>query len=406
MEDLENVLLESVELRYSVHQSRSTLPFRYLTSALPGAILQVRLSVLVAHFTTPDVLCTQNRIFQDALGCAQVLGYRGGGRHDGEQSGWLVDSNPAVPGPQRRLSRTPQPSLQSSNPSSHCSERPRPMRGKKERRERCVNSVECAPSDVQRHLSGTRLGAPLETGCLYVFTPSIPAPASSSVSPLVAPSCPVSYPNPHAGSKAWPPPTRKQTTHTTIPRSYPSSTVSPSRALIRRLSLTSTTPDGAFSAKHVPYLGYTIKESKVFHWKVQGWGNHDEKLTSPEFSCGGHKWYVLPGHHLLLHLCDLEILSGGYFSSHSVFRANLKMRPSPSISTTPAPTRVRVGTLAPNSRWSSQTFATPPSIPSAVRGSQLKTFPSFEGLPSQRHATGSPPKSVTGVSPVSAACRN
>jgi len=53
-------------------------------------------------------------------------------------------------------------------------------------------------------------------------------------------------------------------------------------------------PDGAFVAKHVPYLGHVVKESKVFHWKVDGWGKHGKKQLSPEFSCGGHKWYVIP----------------------------------------------------------------------------------------------------------------
>jgi len=51
-------------------------------------------------------------------------------------------------------------------------------------------------------------------------------------------------------------------------------------------------PDDAFAAKHIPHLGYTVKESKVFHWRAQGWKKLEGKLTSPEFSCGGHKWCV------------------------------------------------------------------------------------------------------------------
>jgi len=51
-------------------------------------------------------------------------------------------------------------------------------------------------------------------------------------------------------------------------------------------------PDEAFAAKHIPHLDHTVKEMKVFHWKVKGWKRREEKLTSPEFSCGGHEWYV------------------------------------------------------------------------------------------------------------------
>jgi hypothetical protein len=58
------------------------------------------------------------------------------------------------------------------------------------------------------------------------------------------------------------------------------------------------TPEEAFAAKHMPDLGYDVKESQVFHWKLPGWKKLDKKLTSPDFECGGHKWYVLPAHRL------------------------------------------------------------------------------------------------------------
>jgi len=51
----------------------------------------------------------------------------------------------------------------------------------------------------------------------------------------------------------------------------------------------------------MPDLGHEIKEFQVFHWKLQGWENLDRQLTSPEFDCGGHRWYVLPGHPRLSH---------------------------------------------------------------------------------------------------------
>lgn len=55
-------------------------------------------------------------------------------------------------------------------------------------------------------------------------------------------------------------------------------------------------PDEAFAAKHMPDMGHDIKEFQVFHWELQGWKNLEKKLTSPEFDCGGHKWYVLPSY--------------------------------------------------------------------------------------------------------------
>ena len=59
------------------------------------------------------------------------------------------------------------------------------------------------------------------------------------------------------------------------------------------LSLAHQRPsDDAFAAKHIPHLGYVVKESKVFHWRAQGWKKLEGKLTSPEFCCGGHKWFV------------------------------------------------------------------------------------------------------------------
>ncbi|KAF9649103.1 hypothetical protein BDM02DRAFT_3167185 [Thelephora ganbajun] len=49
----------------------------------------------------------------------------------------------------------------------------------------------------------------------------------------------------------------------------------------------------AFAAKHMPDLGYNVKELQVFHWKLQDWKKLEKKLTSPEFDCGGHKWRIL-----------------------------------------------------------------------------------------------------------------
>ena len=40
----------------------------------------------------------------------------------------------------------------------------------------------------------------------------------------------------------------------------------------------------------MPDLGYDIKDFKVFSWRLNNWKKLDEKLTSQEFECGGHKW--------------------------------------------------------------------------------------------------------------------
>ena len=50
--------------------------------------------------------------------------------------------------------------------------------------------------------------------------------------------------------------------------------------------------DEAFAAKHMPDLGHDVKEFKVFTWKLTNWKKLEKKITSPEFECGGHKWYA------------------------------------------------------------------------------------------------------------------
>jgi ubiquitin carboxyl-terminal hydrolase 7 len=50
--------------------------------------------------------------------------------------------------------------------------------------------------------------------------------------------------------------------------------------------------DEAFAAKHMPDLGHDVKDFQVFTWKLTGWKKLEKKLTSPEFECGGHRWFV------------------------------------------------------------------------------------------------------------------
>ncbi|KAF8502757.1 hypothetical protein F5888DRAFT_1631851 [Russula emetica] len=40
-------------------------------------------------------------------------------------------------------------------------------------------------------------------------------------------------------------------------------------------------------------LGHDVKEFKVFTWKLTGWKKLEEKLASPKFECGGHRWHIL-----------------------------------------------------------------------------------------------------------------
>ncbi|KIY70003.1 ubiquitin carboxyl-terminal hydrolase 5 [Cylindrobasidium torrendii FP15055 ss-10] len=49
----------------------------------------------------------------------------------------------------------------------------------------------------------------------------------------------------------------------------------------------------AFAAKHLPDMGYDVKDFQVFQWRLNNWRKLDKKLTSPEFECGGHRWRIL-----------------------------------------------------------------------------------------------------------------
>ena len=58
----------------------------------------------------------------------------------------------------------------------------------------------------------------------------------------------------------------------------------------------------------MPDLGHEVKDFKVFTWKLNGWRKLEKKITSPEFECGGHRWYALPlflgGGDVSLTVCD------------------------------------------------------------------------------------------------------
>lgn len=63
--------------------------------------------------------------------------------------------------------------------------------------------------------------------------------------------------------------------------------------------------DDAFTAKHMPSMGLDVKDFQVFNWKITNWKKLDKKLTSPEFECGGHKWYALAS--LIYHLMYAQL---------------------------------------------------------------------------------------------------
>jgi hypothetical protein len=54
-----------------------------------------------------------------------------------------------------------------------------------------------------------------------------------------------------------------------------------------------TVRDGeAFAAKHMPDLGQEVDDFQVQTWKIENWSQQGKRLQGPEFSCGGHKWWV------------------------------------------------------------------------------------------------------------------
>ena len=42
----------------------------------------------------------------------------------------------------------------------------------------------------------------------------------------------------------------------------------------------------------MPDLGHEVKDFAVYTWRLTNWRKLEKKLTSPEFECGGHRWYA------------------------------------------------------------------------------------------------------------------
>ncbi|TDL19869.1 hypothetical protein BD410DRAFT_791764 [Rickenella mellea] len=49
----------------------------------------------------------------------------------------------------------------------------------------------------------------------------------------------------------------------------------------------------AFAAKHMPYSGHNVEDTKVYTWRLNNWRNLEKRVTSPEFKCGGQRWRIL-----------------------------------------------------------------------------------------------------------------
>lgn len=48
----------------------------------------------------------------------------------------------------------------------------------------------------------------------------------------------------------------------------------------------------AFAARHMTDLGPEIDSFTCFTWRITDYQSSDKKTTSPEFECGGHKWFA------------------------------------------------------------------------------------------------------------------
>lgn len=42
----------------------------------------------------------------------------------------------------------------------------------------------------------------------------------------------------------------------------------------------------------MPDLGLEIEDFQAQTWRIENWSKQPRRLQGPEFSCGGHKWWV------------------------------------------------------------------------------------------------------------------
>lgn len=54
-------------------------------------------------------------------------------------------------------------------------------------------------------------------------------------------------------------------------------------------------------------LGQEIEDFQMFHWEIKNYRKQDKRISSPEFECGGHKWYVSIYQVAAVHLAHSDI---------------------------------------------------------------------------------------------------
>lgn len=47
-----------------------------------------------------------------------------------------------------------------------------------------------------------------------------------------------------------------------------------------------------FAQKYMQDLGQEVESFTVYQWRIQNYRKQDKRISSPEFECGGHKWWV------------------------------------------------------------------------------------------------------------------
>jgi hypothetical protein len=109
------------------------------------------------------------------------------------------------------------------------------------------------------------------------------------------------------------------------------------------------TEDEAFAAKHMPDLGHDVKDFQVFTWRLNNWKKLDKKLTSPEFDCGGHKWFVDGVPERRSCVVVTHCLPGAFYYSPSAILMHPQMIPFQFILTMQSPRkRPKDGMLVPS----------------------------------------------------------
>lgn len=126
--------------------------------------------------------------------------------------------------------------------------------------------------------------------------------------------------------------------------------------------------DEAFAKKTMPDLGLEIEDFQAQTWRIENWTQTAKRMVGPEFSCGGHKWYVYQQSRTPVDAASLTtVCLGVSCSSQWAMPTGSLTTWSRSTSTTPTPKRhQKGGTHVLSSVSPSPTSTTPPSTPPAV----------------------------------------